>query len=285
MTGLQQGSSSRGLTSGGTRFSRTSSQSSGSGGKKKGYNLRSRPVHSTPRDSDSEQHHQRKTTKRKQHGEIDEEEDEEEEEDGDHKRPQHYLKKGINYVKKILHSPIHIFDTVWSKLKLLPLWLLIPLLLILGLYACKSIIYLSLLIISCFFLVPNLAGFACKPLGRFIHPKVKDVCHDVQHFTSDLGHKSYNFTRRHTFDRGLRNIKQVYGSANDIKNSVLSSLSDLYYSTKGSLSGSVGDVRHRVSDAVETTAENAKEYYDAGIKKVNHLIEELKQEREKLLGA
>ncbi len=281
MTGFHQGSPLRGLTSGGTRFSRTSSQSSGSGGKKKGYNLRSRPVHSTPRDSDSEQHHQRKTTKRKQHGEIDEEEDEEEEDD-DHKRPQHYFKKGIHYLKKIFHSPIDILHTVWSTLKALPWWLLIPLLLILGLFACKSIIYLRLLIISCFFLVPYLV---CKPFARFHHQKVNAACDDVQHFTSDLGHKSYDFTRRHTFDRGLRNFKQVYGSAKDIKNSVLSSLSDLYYTTKGSLSGSVGDVRNRVSDAVETTAENAKEYYDAGIKKVNNLIEELKQEREKLLGA
>lgn len=126
---------------------------------------------------------------------------------------------------------------------------------------------------------------ACKPFQRFHHAKVNEICRDVDHFTSGLTHNTYDFTRRHTFDRGLRNLKQVFGSAKDVKNSVLSSLNDVYYSVKGSLSGSVGDVRNRVADVVETTTENAKEYYDAGIQKVNHLIEELKQEREKILGA
>ena len=42
-------------------------------------------------------------------------------------------------------------------------------------------------------------------------------------------------------------------------------------------------LKNRVNDAVETTAENAKEYYDAGIQKVNNaLVEELKHEREKI---
>jgi hypothetical protein len=140
---------------------------------------------------------------------------------------------------------------------------------------------ISLTIEFTFFLVPYLA---CKPFHRFHHSKVNDACRDVQHLTSELTHKTYDFTRRHTFDRGLRNIKQVYGSADDIKNSLFSSLSDAYYTAKKSLRGSVGGVKNRVSDVVETTAENAKEYYDAGIQKVNHLIEDLKQEREKILG-
>ncbi len=126
---------------------------------------------------------------------------------------------------------------------------------------------------------------ACKPFERFHHAKVNAVCKDVNHLTTDLTKKGYDFTRRHTYERGVRNLKQFYGSFNDIKDSVLNSLSDVYSTTKNSLGGSVGDVKNRVTDAVETTAENAKEYYDAGIKKVNHLIEELKTEREKILGA
>ncbi|CAF0883105.1 unnamed protein product [Adineta steineri] len=259
-----QGASSRDATSGGGRHTRTSSQSSGSS-RAKGYNLRSRPVHSTPRDTDTDQHNQhRKTTKHRkdQHGEIDEEE--EDDYDHDHKQPQHFFHKIIHYVKKVFHSPIDIFDTIWDKLKSLPWWLLIPLLIFLGLY--------------------TLPFLACKPFERFHHPKVVDVCRDVHDYTQNLTKNTYKFARGHTYERGLRNLKQVYRSAQDVKDSVLNSLNDVYYTGKRALRGSVGGVKNRVSDAVETTAENAKEYYDAGIQKVHNLIEELKQEREKILG-
>jgi hypothetical protein len=148
LTGYHQastpGSPSRGITSGGTRFSRTSSQSSGSGSKAKGYNLRSRPVHSTPRDTDTDQHGQRKTTTkhRKEHHEED---------DDNLSRPKYYWKKFVDYSKKLFHSPIDILDTVWNKLKLLPLWLLIPLLLLLLIYACKLIFDLIYFEINFFF--------------------------------------------------------------------------------------------------------------------------------------
>lgn len=135
------GSPSRGITSGGTRFSRTSSQSSGSGsgGRAKGYNLRSRPVHSTPRDNDVDQPSQRKGTSKyrkdqNQHGEIDEEE---EEEDENESYPRYLWRKYVQFYKKIYRTFINVFDNIWDKLKLLPLWLLIPLLLLVGLFACK----------------------------------------------------------------------------------------------------------------------------------------------------
>jgi predicted RecB family nuclease len=133
-----------------------------------------------------------------------------------------------------------------------------------------------------FSLVPPLA---CKPFQRFHHAKVNQACQDLDHFSSNLTGNAYNFARRHTYERGLRNFKQVYGSFNDIKDSVLNSLNDAYGTARKSLTGSFGGVKNRVTGAVETTAENAKEYYDAGIQKVNNLIEELKQEREKILGA
>jgi predicted RecB family nuclease len=125
----------------------------------------------------------------------------------------------------------------------------------------------------------------CKPFQRFHHAKVNDACRNVDHLRTDFTDNSYSFLRRHTYDRGLRNLKQFYGSANDIKDSLLNSFNDVYYSAKSSLRGSVGGVKSRVADVVETTSENAKEYYDAGIQKVHSLIEELKQEREKILGA
>jgi len=108
---------------------------------------------------------------------------------------------------------------------------------------------------------------------------------DLDQFTTNLTKNAYDFGRRHTYERGVRNLKQFHSSFTDLKDSILNSLNDVYYSAKNSLRGSVGGVKDRVSDVVETTAENAKEYYDAGIQKVNSLIEELKHEREKILGA
>ncbi|CAF2484932.1 unnamed protein product [Rotaria sp. Silwood2] len=259
---LTSGSPTHGITSSGTRFSRTSSQSSESGSRKTGYNLRSRPVHSTPRDTDNEQQtkqHKITTKHRKDHqqqGEIDEE-------DEDHNK--HKCLKNMNYyLQKIFHLFIHMFDTIWETLKVLPWWLLIPLLIFLSLYALPYLV--------------------CKPLEHYHHSNVNHMCRNIHDFTSNLTHNTYNFTRHHTYDRGIRNFKQFYRSSNDIKDSVLNSLNDIYYSIKQSLQGSVHDVKSRVGDVVETTTDNAKEYYDAGIQKVNHLIEELKQEREKYLG-
>ena len=127
----------RSVMTSGTRFSRSSSQSSTSGGRTIGYNLRSRPVHSTPRDVDNEQQRKIITKTRKdtqQREEIDDDGD-------DHQRQQHYFKTAIYYSKKIFHLPIGIFDIVWYNLKGLPWWLLIPLLIFLSLYACKLIVY------------------------------------------------------------------------------------------------------------------------------------------------
>ena len=127
-------------TQGGTRFSRTSSQSSNSG-QTAGYNLRRRaPVHSTPRDNDSEQQHKSKQRKETKNEDDDEDEDDhnkkeskEEKQDDDDK--DNFL---VRSIKKILHSPIDVLSFIWHRLIGLPWWLLIPLLLFLGLYAGKS---------------------------------------------------------------------------------------------------------------------------------------------------
>ena len=137
----------------------------------------------------------------------------------------------------------------------------------------------SITILLC--LVPQLG---CKPLERLQHAKVNQICKDTTGLVTNLTKNTYNFLRRNTYERGLRNIKQVHGSLTDIKDSLLNSLSGAYSSTKNALLGGMGGVRDKFSGVVETTAENAKEYYDAGIQKVNSLIEELKQEREKVLG-
>ena len=110
------------------------------------------------------------------------------------------------------------------------------------------------------------------------------VCRDVYHLANNFTSTAYNFMRRHTYERSIRNFKQFYRSATDMKGSIFSSLEDAFYSLRGSLSGRMSGVKQRVSEVVESTAEGAKEYCDVGLQKMNKLIDELKHEREKYLG-
>lgn len=124
----------------GTRFSRSSSQSSASGSRQGGYNLRSRPVHSTPRDGENDQ--PRKTSHGKgrkdnqQPGDIDEDENEENDQD-ENKNDDNNDNTAIYYLKKVFNAPLDIFDSFWSVLKRLPWWFLIPLLILFAIYTCK----------------------------------------------------------------------------------------------------------------------------------------------------
>lgn len=107
----------------------------------------------------------------------------------------------------------------------------------------------------------------------------------MHRFTNKWTKKTYDVMRRHTYDRGVENLKRFHTTSHDLKDSVLSSLSDIYSSLKRRLTISVGDVKQKVADVVETTSENAKGYCDAGLQKMNSLLKELKDEREKYLGA
>ena len=69
-----------------------------------------------------------------------------------------------------------------------------------------------------------------------------------------------------------------------MKDSLLNSLDDVYFNLKKSWRRTVGEVKNRVSNVVGSTKENAKEYCDAGLQKMNNLVEEVKREREKYLG-
>lgn len=133
-----------------------------------------------------------------------------------------------------------------------------------------------------YFAVPMLA---CKPLEQYQNTTVNEMCRKIVYHIKHIPSDAFNFIRRHTYDRGVRNAKRLYRSAADINQSLFSSLNDIYSSFTNSIRGSVRDVKNRVTDAVETTTDNAKEYYEVGLQKINSLIEDLKQEREKFRGA
>ena len=126
---------------------------------------------------------------------------------------------------------------------------------------------------------------ACKPFERYHHSKVNKFCRDIHYYTNDLTSNTYAFARRHTYERGVRNFKQFYRSTTYIKDSVLSSLSNVFSSIKTTLWTLFGGMKNRIVDVVRTTTDNAKESYDAGIQKVNSLIKEWRQERKFFLRA
>ena len=145
LTGHGNGDQTNGLTNSpsrlGTRYSRSSSQSSASGSRQGGYNLRSRPVHSTPRDGDNDQPrktiHGKGRKENQQHDDLDEDDNEENGQDENKNDENNNNKTVIYYLKKLFNAPLDIFDSFWSVLKRLPLWFLIPLLILFAIYTCK----------------------------------------------------------------------------------------------------------------------------------------------------
>jgi hypothetical protein len=124
----------------------------------------------------------------------------------------------------------------------------------------------------------------CKPFHYYPIPKVNEFCSHIDRSIDDFTKNTYKFTRRHTYELGLRNFKQIHRYGQDMKDSLTISFNNLIHSTKKSVSGSYGTLKQRVNTVVESSKENAREYCDAGLQKLNKLIEDLKQERDKYLG-
>ncbi|CAF0845162.1 unnamed protein product [Didymodactylos carnosus] len=273
-------------TTGGSRYVRTSSQSSTgrntTGTSSKGYNLRSRPVHSTPRENEENEIRQRQQQKYSQQSQQD---DNSNDYDKNKRYQQHQQKssqkhrrdsqereehddtllgKVKHYIAKIIHSPIDFIKSIFHAVGSLPFWLLLPLLLLLGLYA--------------------LPWLVCKPFDHYPESTPYALCNGIKNFSLSVTNGTYNFVRHNTYDRISHNIRRGRRSINDLKDSIYSSLEDVYYSVKKSLKTSVVEVKEKVADVYDHTAENAKQYCDAGLQKMNSVIEDLKKEREKFLG-
>jgi hypothetical protein len=113
----------------------------------------------------------------------------------------------------------------------------------------------------------------CRPLEHYPESKIYKECRHFQQYAQNKTNESVGYLRDHTFAPGVRNLRQVYGSALDVKSSLFHSLNDVYQS-----------VRSYFTRVVDTTTDTAKEYCDAGLHKVNALVDQVKRERETLLG-
>jgi len=137
------------------------------------------------------------------------------------------------------------------------------------------------LIFICFLIVPNLA---CKPFEHYPESKIYQGCRNFQEYANNVTNRSVNFIQEQTYNRGIRNFKDLRSSVYNAKNWLTNSFDDVYYNIKKAFRRKVTDVKERVTDVVGSTKDNAKEYCDTGLQKVNGLIEELKREKEKYLG-
>ncbi|UJR09101.1 hypothetical protein I4U23_013348 [Adineta vaga] len=254
---------------GGSRYTRSSSQSS-TNAQSGSYNLRRRgtPVHSTPRDIDSEEHKttskQRKERKSQdsRHENDVEDYDEKHKESHDHKEKDNIL---VRLIKRIVRLPFDILSFIWHKFFGLPWWLLLPLLLFLG-----------------FYVFPHLA---CKPFEHYPESKLYQGCRRFQEYANNVTNQSVQFIENQTYKRGTSTLKTVWNKMNNVKDSVLSKIDDGYYNIKKLFHRKIDNVKERVNGAVEVTKDNAKDYCEAGLEKVNRVIEELKREKEKFLGS
>ncbi|CAF1390473.1 unnamed protein product, partial [Adineta ricciae] len=257
---------------GGSRYTRSSSQSS-TNAQSGNYNLRRRgtPVHSTPRDVDSEE---RKITskQRKERKSQDSQHDYEEiNEDygGKHEKEVKEQEDQDNIVvrliKRIIRLPFDILSFVWHKFFSLPWWILLPLLLFLGFYA-----------------FPHLA---CKPFEHYPESKLYQGCRRFQEYADNVTRQSVHFVEDQTYNRGGRVLQTILTTTKNAKNTVLNKFDDVYYGVKKFFHRKVDNVKETVGEAVETTTDSAKQYCEAGLQKVNNLIEEFKREKEKYLGS
>ena len=160
---------------------------------------------------------------------------------------------GENLLIKLIRFPFNLINA-------LPWWLLLPLLLFSGIYV-----------------VPQLA---CRPFEHYPKTKIHQQCRLFKEYRQNLTDQTLHTLRHDTF----RNLNEFYHSTAKWKQMATDKITGFYSRSSIFFRRSMTDVKDRVSNVVETTAENAKEYCDAGIQKINALIEEVKQEREKYFG-
>ena len=150
------------LDSPSARYSRSSSNTATS------YNRA--PVHSTPRPVGDDEEQQKKSQKSKKTTEEE--------------KNQHDDEKS-NILVRVLRAPFDLLSAIWHKFFSLPWWLLIPLLLFLGFYACK---FFSLSLLSSLFidlLFSSSAGLSSSGTlsrlealqGVSSLPRVRSQCH------------------------------------------------------------------------------------------------------------
>ena len=107
----------------------------------------------------------------------------------------------------------------------------------------------------------------------------------MHEYADNVTRQSLHFVEDQTYNRGGRVLQTALTTTKNAKNTVLNKFDDVYYGVKKFFHRKVDNVKESVGEAVETTTDSAKQYCEAGLQKVNNLIEEFKREKEKYLGS
>lgn len=132
-----------------------------------------------------------------------------------------------------------------------------------------------------FILVPHLL---CKPFEHYPESKIYQNCRTLQQYANNVTNQSVTYLRDHTFSRSVNYFNRAYRWIVNLKNTIFSQLDDIYYGLKRRWQRKVDNSKEVLSETVGSVKENAKEYCEAGIKKANALIEELRREKDRFLG-
>jgi hypothetical protein len=126
---------------------------------------------------------------------------------------------------------------------------------------------------------------ACKPFEHYPESKIYQNCRNLQQYANNVTNNSINYLQYQTVNRGGNIVKRFYHYVIYLKDSLFNFLDDIYASITKTFRRKVKDSKDSVNDAVDLAKQNAKEYCDAGLQKVNGLIEDLKREKAKYFGA
>ena len=100
-----------------------------------------------------------------------------------------------------------------------------------------------------------------------------------------MTNNSITYLQDTTYNKGGNLVKRFYNYVVHLKDSVFNFLDDIYASVKRAFQRKVKDTKDTVTGTVDSAKQNAKEYCEAGLKKVNELIEDLKKEKAKYFGS
>lgn len=130
-------------------------------------------------------------------------------------------------------------------------------------------------------LVPYLL---CKPFEHYPESSIYQRCRYANEVVQNTTNQSVTYLRDHTFRRSVNYFNQFYRYLVNLKNTLFSKVDDIYYGIKRRLLRKVDNSKEVLTDTVGSAKDNAKEYCEAGLKKVTGLIEDLKRQKDIFLG-
>lgn len=124
----------------------------------------------------------------------------------------------------------------------------------------------------------------CKPFEHYPESKLYQNCRKFQEYANNVTNSSVDFIRKQTYNRDFNFYKSGLNSIKNLKDSTLDKLDDYYVAIRKFFRRKATKVTEDVNDVVGPAADTAKKYCEDGLAKINRLYEDVKREKDKLLG-